>query len=502
LVEISNKHGIANVYNNLGIIYTRQNKFPDALAAHEKALKFREEIGDNYGIAFSYNNIGVIYFTQNNFSAALEYNLKALKIREEIQDSVGIALSMTSVGSCYYKLKDASKGAEYCKKSLVIAEKAGDKSAILEANKALSEIYGHSKNFDLAYKYQSDYMALRDSMINEDNLKQSVRAEMNYEFAKKDAMEKIEQEKRDALAEIHEHRQKLILWGVSGILVLVLAFAVFAYRSSLQKQKANNEISAQKHIIEEKQKEILDSIQYAQRIQTAMLTADSYLSKYLNDFFILYQPKDIVSGDFYWALEHGGKFYLITADCTGHGVPGAFMSLINISYLNEIIIEKEISRPDLVLNEVRNSIIKALNTDKNTGGKDGMDCTLCAFDFKNNILEYASANNLSYIARNNELISCQPDKMHVGLGEKTDSFTYNRIELQKGDIVYTFTDGYADQFGGPKGKKMKHKQLEEMLRANCQVPLAQQKEILQNKFIDWKGSLEQVDDVLIMAVKV
>lgn len=279
LQEIGNKHGLANVYNNLGIIYGSENKFAEAVKYHNNALEVRQEIGDQYGVAFSYNNLGSIYFSQNNFGAALQYNIKALSIRKEIQDSLGIALSLNSMGQCNFKLGNVKEGLELCQKSLDFAKKTGEKEAMKNANKALSDIYAAAKNFEKAYFHHTEYMTLRDSLTNEENLKTGVRAEMNYEFAKKQAIEKAEREKQDAIDEVKAFRQKLILWGVSAILVLVLVFAVFAYRSYLRKQKDHAEMAIQKHIIEEKQKEILSSIHYAKRIQKVLLPQDKYIEK-------------------------------------------------------------------------------------------------------------------------------------------------------------------------------------------------------------------------------
>jgi serine phosphatase RsbU (regulator of sigma subunit) len=227
-------------------------------------------------------------------------------------------------------------------------------------------------------------------------------------------------------------------------------------------------------------------------------------------FFILYKPKDIVSGDFYYATSHKHpsspveKFYLCTADCTGHGVPGAFMSMLNISYLNESIIEKNISSPDQILNHIREEIITSLNPEgSEEESKDGMDCILCAFDFTNNKLEYAAANNSFYIARNNGLISCEADKMPVGKSPKEhEPFTLHTVQLQKGDVVYMLTDGLPDQFGGPKGKKFKYKQLEDLLLQNCALPMEEQKSKLNSAFEQWKGNLEQVDDVLLIGMRI
>ena len=229
-----------------------------------------------------------------------------------------------------------------------------------------------------------------------------------------------------------------------------------------------------------------------------------------NNFFIYYKPKDIVSGDFYYALAHKPKngedelFYLCTADCTGHGVPGALMSMLGISNLNESIIEKEIVEPHEILNNVRKGIIESLDSeDKSEENKDGMDCVLCAFDFKNATLEFAAANNPLWIYRNGEMLEFKPDKMPVGKyhGE-LNSFSLQKVDLQKGDIVYSFTDGFADQFGGEKGKKFKYKPFQQFLIENASLPLEEQRKKLDTTFENWKGDLEQVDDVLVVAIKI
>ncbi len=295
--------------------------------------------------------------------------------------------------------------------------------------------------------------------------------------------------------------------GVIGVLNLfflffiTILFFIFFRRDNLLFQKA---ILEQKAVIEEKQKEIVDSIHYAKRIQFALLAGESLLKTHLPDHFVLFKPKDVVSGDFYWATPTDEGFIYITADCTGHGVPGAFMSLLNISKLSQVINENKITRPDLVLNHIRTEISKVLNAEGTAEeSKDGMDAILCKLDLKNKKLEYASANNTFYIIRNNALLTCKADKMPVGKGHNDHvSFTYNEIALEKEDVIYTLTDGYADQFGGPKGKKFRYKQLEQLLLSVHRLPMQEQSKILDQQFNSWKGPLDQVDDVLIIGVRV
>ncbi|GEM_PF-4258072 len=260
----------------------------------------------------------------------------------------------------------------------------------------------------------------------------------------------------------------------------------------------------QKEIIVESQQEILDSIQYASFIQRAMLTSEEYITKNLkHDYFIFYQPKDIVSGDFYWAVEHKNAFYFSTSDCTGHGVPGAFMSLLNISFLNENVIERNVLEPADILNEQREAIIKALNPTGTENSQDGMDCVLTKFDFDKSLLTFSGANNNLYMVRDKEILEYKGDKMPVGIyGGETRPFEQREIELKKGDLVYTFTDGLPDQFGGPKGKKFKCSQLIELLKDNCHLSLAEQKVMLTEALKEWMEGYEQIDDILVIGLRI
>ena len=268
------------------------------------------------------------------------------------------------------------------------------------------------------------------------------------------------------------------------------------------------EITQQNEIIQEKQKEIVDSIHYAHRIQTTILAKDEYLDRHLDDYFVLFKPKAIVSGDFYWATsrksteENNGqqehKFFLMVCDSTGHGVPGAFMSLLNISFLNEAISDKRISEPNEILNHVRKRLIRNISRD---GGQDGMDGIVVCFDRLKNTITYSAAHNAPVIVRNKTLIEFSANKMPIGVGIKTESFTMHEIAFEKGDMLYMYTDGYADQFGGPNGKKFKYKTLNNLLIEISDKPVNEQREILDSTFENWKGNLEQIDDVCVFGIR-
>ncbi len=263
------------------------------------------------------------------------------------------------------------------------------------------------------------------------------------------------------------------------------------------------EVVRQRHIVEEKHKEITDSINYAERIQRSFLASKELLNENLKDHFVFFKPKDIVSGDFYFAEKlNNGSFLLATADSTGHGVPGAIMSLLNITSLEKAIENQD--QPSDILNTTRKIIIERLKNDGSTeGGKDGMDCSVICFDFKKKKIIVSAANNPVWIVRGSETIEIKPDKMPVGKHDKQHvSFTQQTIDIKKGDVIYTITDGFSDQFGGSLGKKFMSKKLRELLSKNAHLPMEEQRTILENTFISWVGDLEQIDDVTLIGVRV
>jgi len=284
--------------------------------------------------------------------------------------------------------------------------------------------------------------------------------------------------------------------------------------SSGELNSANSKIREAYSEIEEKNKDITDSINYAQKIQLAILPSREYINSLFDNCFILFKPKDVVSGDFYWFGEMDGKSIAVAADCTGHGVPGAFMSMIGSSLLNEIVIEKGITDPGKILQMMKDGVINALSQ---TGGmrqqKDGMDIALCTFDLPNMKVEYAGAYNPFFIIRNgnDEIEETRADRMPIGIYEDDGgkTFTTHEINLQKGDALYIFSDGYVDQFGGPKGKKFMGKRFKQALIDIQKKSMEEQREFLDTTIEEWKanpeqpgGESEQMDDILIIGVKV
>jgi serine phosphatase RsbU (regulator of sigma subunit) len=297
-------------------------------------------------------------------------------------------------------------------------------------------------------------------------------------------------------------KQKMI---VIGVLILVVLFFLILFNrfKVINKQKEvitkqKTEVEAKNQVIEEKQKEIFDSLQYAKQIQKLLLANHKLVNETLPDSFVMFKPRDIVSGDFYWAAKKEDRFYLAVCDSTGHGVPGAFMSLLNINFLNEAVIEKNISEPNEVFNYVRKRLIDNISQQ---GRQDGMDGILICVNETSKKITYAAANNAPVTISNKILKVEEADKMPIGKGERNDPFKLYPIDLVKGDMIILYTDGYADQFGGPRGKKFKYKPLNDLLLKNHKLPVLEQEEILYAEFDKWKGDLEQVDDVCILGVR-
>ncbi len=507
--EIGHKQGFATSLNNIGLIYSNLGDISKALEYHGRSLKINEEIGDKVGTAYSLSNIGIIYYKQGDIPKALEYQSRSLRIREDIGDKDGIAYSLNIIGGIYLKQKNYSKALEKVNQSMKVSKEIGYPQNIRNAAERLNAIYKATNNYKLALENYELYIQMRDSTNNLETQKTSIKQQTQYAYNKQKAVEdekhKSELRVREEKAQADKKRQNIIIVAVSIVLLLVAIFSVLLYSrfKTTQQQKQiieakEKETQYQKNIIEEKQKEIVDSINYAKRIQYTLLAHIDFLKENIPNNFVYFTPKDIVSGDFYWATKQNNKFYLAVCDSTGHGVPGAFMSLLNIGFLSEAINEKNIDDPGKVLDHVRARLIESTSKE---GQQDGFDGILIAIDEHSKEIKYAAANNSPILIHDGTIIELEKDSMPVGIGERKNNFSTRTITLNKGDVLYLYTDGYADQFGGPKGKKYKYKQLNERLLELSKFDMDKQRHELAEGFKQWKGNLEQVDDVCVIGIR-
>ncbi|MCD6068359.1 MAG: protein serine/threonine phosphatase [Bacteroidetes bacterium] len=515
--EQKDSSAIGMSLNNIGNVYGSLKKMDSALYYHQKALDIRTRINDANGMGLSYNNIGNTLSRLERHKEALAIHLKALELFEEAGDKLNIARSSFNIGNQYMVMDENDNAYLY----IVRAEKLADELEIKELQKdiygLLSNYYENKADYKNAFVYSRKFQQVKDSLYNEAKNKEIQSLNTRYETEKKEQENKELQLENDLSAKTIKQQRTVTYFIITGLgLVSILAF--FIFRGLKQQRKANEIISrqktevehqkelieSQKELVEEKNKEITDSINYAKRIQTALLPSVETFSEILPNSFVLFKPKDIVSGDFFWITQRDRYVFYVAADCTGHGVPGAFMSMLGTSFLNEIINDKDIIDPCDILDLLKIKIIKSLKQKGEVGGsKDGMDMVLCRLDTSTNELVFAAANNPLWLLRNGEIKEYKADKQPVGIGsEGFDHFNQHVIQLEKGDAVYIFSDGFADQFGGPKGKKFKYKQLEEILISSSGKSLEIQKQQLDQHFESWRGMLEQVDDVCIIGIRI
>ncbi len=508
--ELGFKESMADSYNNIGLIYASQGDYSKALEFYFKDLAITEALGDKQAIADSYGNIGQIQAKKGNFADALEYYMKSLNIRKELGDKKGMADSYSSLGNLYMQENHYAEAKVQLLRSLEISIEIDAKPDMMSAYLALSACDSSAGNFKSAYDFHKLYSQYKDSVINEDSnakideLQTKYKSEKNtqeIEFLNKDK----EHQAQLTTAEAKKNRTILIfvICGFAGALI----FAFIIFRGYKQKQKVNFQLADKNKIIEEKNKDITDSINYARRIQDAMLVPKEEISKTLKDFFILLKPKDIVSGDFYYYAETNNKIIIAAVDCTGHGVPGAFMSLIGNDALNDIVIGRGITTPSLILEKLHDGIRLALKQETlKSESRDGMDIAICSLDLKTNTLEFSGAMRNLYIIRNKEEILEEiiGNKTSVG-GEMSGSkkiFANNVVQIFSEDAFYIFSDGFADQFGGQHGKKFMVARLKGLLLANSKKKMIEQETELFNAFEDWRRKEEQIDDILVIGVRV
>lgn len=531
----NDQRGIANCENNIGIIYWNMKSLDKALEHYRKSLAMRLQMNDSSGIAASYGNISLIYRDMNNDDSSYYYIRKSTVIREKQGDPIDLAIAYNNLGTMFLRLnepdsairyfekciplyevsndrysyaglynnlgaafrmkKDYVKAREYQVKAEKISIEFDDKDVLKNAYGELASISELEGDFKSAYHYYRMKDSMKDIIFNDEMTQQVAEAGEKYESEKRQR----ENDQLKAAAEQDAMLKNFLFVGV-GLGAVVAGSMFYAYRN---KRKSNHQLAIQNAQIESQKKEITDSINYAQRIQQAILPPVESLKKHFPDSFLFYLPKAIVSGDFWWMIEKDNHVFLAIADCTGHGVPGAFMSMLGMEMLNDIA--RETADPSEILSRLSKAIKRSLRqTTGETQSRDGMDICLLSFDTKINSVVYAGANRPLWIRKHNgEVVEIAPTKAPIG-GPAADDQQYasHELKLSAGDTLYMFTDGYADQFGGDKGKKLKTSGLRSLLESYSLVPMAVQERELEGYFHRWRGTLEQVDDVLICGIRV
>ena len=557
--EIGSERGMGTAYNNLGLIYRYRGNYEKAIKYYLKSIEIRKALGAESMLLPAYNNLGIAYRRIENFDKALVYFNKAIALSKKLEDDHTLSIVYNSVGNLYFTLYEKSNREEnlklaeqYHKKSYDLAVETGALPRQSFAANHLRQTYTKMGRLEEALKYAEIFIVTNDSLFNQEKSQAVADAESKFQAERRQLLiDKLEREK--ALQDTQLLRQKevarmqniIITVIIAGLLIISLLLIVVLQRlkvtrsqkKTIEKQKKmvdekniilneqNEEIRAQNEEIEQhrdeisaqrdlyiKQKEIAErnrnqitnSIAYAQIIQNAVLPSNSLMKKLLKEYFIIYKPKEIVSGDFYWITTVNDKLVLAVGDCTGHGVPGAFMSMLGLSFLKEIVSKKGIIDPAEILELLRESIIEALQQEGKPNDQiEGIDMGLCVLDKTENKLLYAGANiTLLTINTSKELKLIKPDKQTLAYSRKMKPFQNKEVELNDKDCIYLASDGYQSQLGGNNYRMFLAKNFHKLLTYISDKPMHKQKENLEDAFNSWKVDNEQVDDITIIGLKI
>ncbi len=491
-------------YIHIGVIYNKWGKFEEAVQSYLRALKIQEGIGNKKNLAEIYTNMCMPYYNMGKINLALESSEKAVKFAEEIGNKRVLPVAYSNLADLYIEAKKYDKANFALQRALKYSKETKDKGNIMLSYHNFATLFELQNNFKKALEYARMANVLTDSINNESNSRQTNELTAKYESEKKELMiSSLEKDK--ALSEEKLVRDKNFKTYLIIFCLFIIAFAFGLFRGNVQKRKANLALSFAYQEIEEKNKDITDSINYSKRIQEASLSPKELKYKLFPDAFVLFKPKDIISGDFYWYTEKNEKKLIAACDCTGHGVPGALMSMLGNNILNQIVNEKGITSPDEILNHLNNEVRKALKQEGHGKTQDGMDIALISITGETEI-EYAGAQRPLWVIKNDEksLLELKSEKFSIG-GQQSETerkFIKQTISLSKGDCIYLSSDGFADQFGGLEGKRFMSKRFKDLLLTNSSKPMPEQENILVETINKWKGKHEQVDDILVIGIRV
>ena len=545
---------IARSLNNLGLVAKKNDQLDVAIDYFKESLDIREGIKDKSGRAESSYNLAISYKNKGDLDSSDYYFKISSRLDQETGDMLGLIQSEVGRGDIELRKGDTEKALGYYKKALDMAEKVDYVEQLKAIHSKLIRLYKDKGDYSKALESYAAYDSLKYKMLNQENNKAIARKEAQYEYEKKaveDSLKSVQvemelkQEKRIQRQKIQKQNIYILSGGIG--IVLMGGLVLLLFKSNRIKQRSNDIINAQKdevefqkRVVEDKNLEIVDSIQYAKRLQKAIIPSEEVVKKYFENGFVFFQPKDIVSGDFYWFehLTHPRNkdeqlIFFAAADCTGHGVPGAMVSLVCVNALNKAVREMQQTDPAKILDITRDIVIDTFSRTEGTV-QDGMDISLGVLDTSDASLRWAGANNPIWIIKQSNddiesyekeilaktkitkiqhsdhtLIEVKADKQPVGLFGDKSPFTSHRIHIEKGDQLYMFSDGYSDQFGGEDlpdgkqgGKKMKSMTFKKILLENSWKPMQEQKNVIIDAFENWKGDIEQLDDVCVIGVKI
>jgi serine phosphatase RsbU (regulator of sigma subunit)/Tfp pilus assembly protein PilF len=555
-VSINNQAGVARHNNNIGLLYRRIGEYDKALEHARKALAAYQLVGDKSGEAKSYNNLGSAYRYMGDYTNALFYATKAAEINLANGNQMSLAINYGNIGTIYCSIADTitngskdslyALGLKYYMDALDITERLGQKkgSATHKGNigvlhmrlgnytsaeqflldaaaigrelkdtaglatrfESLAELYARMYNWQKAYEYQLLYTICAERLTDEEKSKAIGKAEARADFEKEQAViqttHQKELEKAQAIADAEQEQQQIVLMAVGLIALIIAGVAIYIFYSLRTTRRQKVVIEEQKELVEEKNKEITDSISYARRLQEAILPPKKFWKSLLAESFVLYEPKDIVAGDFYFLEKSDDHIIFGAADCTGHGVPGAMVSVVCSNALTRAVREFRLTDPGKILDKVRELVLETFEKSESVVN-DGMDISLCAYDVKSQQLHWAGANRplWCFDGNRNEIEELSGTKQPIGATDHPQSFSTHSRSLHAHNVIYLFTDGFADQFGGPKGKKLKTANLKKRLLEIGHKDLAQQEHLLREMFDTWRGDYEQVDDVCVIGVR-
>jgi len=543
--ELHDIDKLSTNYFNIGVIFRNLNELDKALVYYRKSLAYRKEINDTSEIASTYLAIGVLYRRMNDYDKALEYYHKSLDLSAFIKNEEIAAQCYSNMGVIYLETKEFEKASDFFNKAFKINSRGKNQSHIAKhhanmasvynglgknskaiqegeiayqmytkmsrivdlssISKKLSDLYAKTNNHKRAFELFKEHIVLRDTIYNEETTRKITEKEMQFEFDKQtmaDSLVRAENEKiKDLKYNQKINQQKTFMYGGGFLFLVVIIFSFIIYQRLKISNKQKSIIEKQKILVEIKNKEVLDSINYAKRIQTAILPSHQVIKESLPNSFIFYQPKDIVAGDFYWFYKKENKILIAVADCTGHGVPGAMVSVVCHNALNRAVNDFNLIEPAKILDKTSELVTNTFKkTDEDV--KDGMDISLCCFDLENKKLTYAGATNSLFFISNNNLRVIKGDRQPIGQHENIKPFTSHQLDFNSGDKIYLFSDGYVDQFGGEKGKKFMYKRFRDLLLGISLKEFSQQKNMLEREFIAWRKDLEQVDDICVIGIEV